>query len=463
MTRLLLLLRSNWLSWSGAILTTLSFMAFVTTFVYLSLHGSLHGPYMGLFAFVALPALFLTGLGLIPLGLLVYRKNLQQRMDVLRQKPFHLLRMIGLLTLINLAVAGTAGYEAVHFMDSQPFCGTLCHEVMSPTYEAYLDSPHARVACVECHIGPGASWFVKSKMSGLRQVAAVLFDSYQRPIPTPVHDLRPARETCEHCHWPSRFTGDRMVVRRHYAEDEAVTESTNVLVLKTGGLRPDGNAVGIHWHVYPGNKITYVSTDGKRQKVPWVKFVDDKGKERVFTIDGQDPKVPPEGEARTMDCVDCHNQPSHGFQEPEAALDNAIAAGLVSRQIPFIRKVGLEMLQRVWTRDTARAGIREQLEQHYGKTNGGDAGLSTEVRALIAPASDTLADIWLRNIHPQMGITWGTYPSFQGHKGCFRCHDGEHLDDDGEAISADCTTCHVTLAEKEKDPQVLKKYGIELR
>ncbi|MCC6672249.1 MAG: NapC/NirT family cytochrome c [Planctomycetes bacterium] len=457
MNRFLLLLRSNWITASGAVLTTLSFMAFVTSFVYFSLHGGGHGAYVGLFAFIALPAFFVLGLVLMPLGLFVYRRQLQQRMELIRHKPFRLIRVIAVLTLVNLSVVGTAGYEALHYMDSQQFCGTLCHEVMSPTYESYLDSPHARVSCVECHIGSGASWFVKSKLSGLRQIAAVLFDTYQRPIPTPVHDLRPARDTCEQCHWPDKFAGDRLVVRQHFDEDEAVTPSTTVLVLKTGGVRPDGTATGIHWHVHPGNRVTYVATDGKRGKIPWVKFVDEKGKERIFTVEGQDPARPPEGEMRTMDCVDCHNQPSHAFQEPDLALDEAIAANKVSRRLPFIRKVGLEALKKGWTRENAKEGILKDLEAFYN-ANG---TLAADVRALIPPAADAIAAIWLRNIHPRMGITWGTYPSFTGHTGCMRCHDGEHLDADGEAISMECSTCHATLAKKEKDPAILKQLGLK--
>ena len=227
MARLLLLLRSNWISAFGAILTTLSFMGFAITWIYLTLHGAGHGPYMGMFAFVLLPVLFVFGLVIIPVGLWVYRKQLTQRMEMLMNKPFRLLRFVGLLTLINLAVAGTGGYEAMKYMDSPQFCGTLCHEVMSPTFDVYVDSPHARVECVECHIGRGATSFVKAKMSGLRRVFAVMFDTSRRPIPAPVHDMAPASDTCEHCHWSDRFIGDRLVVRKHYQEDEAVTPMTS--------------------------------------------------------------------------------------------------------------------------------------------------------------------------------------------------------------------------------------------
>lgn len=451
--RLLLLLRSNWISATGAVVTTLAFMLFVTTFVYLSLHGGGHTAYAGLVAFVVLPGMFVGGLVAIPMGLLLYRKQLQERMAALELRPIRLLRVVGVLTVVNLAVAGTGGYEALHYMDSQEFCGTLCHEVMSPTYNAYVDSPHARVACVECHIGDGASWFVKSKLSGLRQVAAVLLDSYQKPIPTPVHDLRPARDTCEQCHWPSHFSGDRLVVRTHFAEDEEVTPESTVLVLKTGGVRPDGTASGIHWHVHPGNAVTYLSTDDRRMDIPWVRYVDGDGNERVFTSEDYDPENPPAGTVRTMDCVDCHNQPSHAFQDPAEALDQAIAGGRISRLLPSVRKVGMELLETMWTRDSAAQGILGAMQERYRETE-----VDPE---LVASASQALTEIWLRNIYPEMAITWGTYPSMTNHKGCMRCHDGEHLDDDGNEISMDCENCHVMLADRERDPEILEQLGLQ--
>lgn len=465
MRRFLELLRSNWISWTGAILTTLACMSFVTSWIYLGLHGAGHGPYVGLFVFVVLPGVFLGGLALMPVGWMVYRKQLTERMALVRERPIRLFRLLGLLTLVNFSIVGTGGYEALHYMDSQQFCGTLCHKVMSPTYDAYVDSAHARVACVECHIGSGASWFVKAKISGLRQVLAVMFDTYQKPIPTPVHDLRPARDTCEQCHWPEKFTGDRVVVRKHYADDKDSTPSTTALMLKTGGTRPDGTPTGIHWHVHKGNQVTYVATDDKRREIPWIRFVDASGKERIFTVEGTDPKNPPKGEVRTMDCLDCHNQPSHQFQNPERALDDAISSGLISRKLPFVRKLSLEALKATWTRENVADGIKKQLTDYYTK----EGQLDAEKQQLLAKASETLTAIWRRNIHPDMGITWGTYPQFQGHvsmddkkTGCSRCHDGEHVDGDGTPISADCTTCHTMLVDpKNKDPEVLKKFGLD--
>ncbi|HEX5054792.1 MAG TPA: cytochrome C [Planctomycetota bacterium] len=459
MQRFLRILRSNWITATGAVVTTLSFMAFVTTFVYLALHGGAHGAYLGLFAAVLLPALFVFGIVLMPVGLLVYRAQFRARMAVLVDKPMRLLPVLGVLTLVNLATVGTAGYEAMHYMDSQQFCGTVCHTVMYPTYVTALDAPHAKIACVECHIGPGVQSFLKAKMSGLRQVASLAFDTHQRPIPTPVHTLRPANEICESCHWSGRESKDRLVVRQHFGDDAAVTPTTNVVLMKIGGTLKDGSTTGIHWHASPGTDISFVSTDGHREKIDWIRWVAPDGKERIFTANGADPTKRPAGEQRRMDCIDCHNQPGHHQQEPDAAVDEAIAAGRIARELPSIRKFALAALQKPWTQATARADILRDLEQAYGQ----DGGLAEAQRPLLQRSAGVVADIWLRNVHPEMKVTWGTYPNFIGHRGCMRCHDGQHEDADGESISFECSKCHSVLAEKEADPAILQKLGIEQR
>ncbi len=454
MHRFVQLLRSNWISTTGAVVTTLSFMLFVTTFVFLAFHGGGHTAYAGLIVFVVLPALFVLGLLAIPVGLRLYRGQLAARLEALEIRPIRLLRVFGVLTAVNLAVAGTAGYEALHYMEGPAFCGTLCHEVMSPTYNAYQDSPHARVACVECHVGDGAEWFLKSKLSGLRQVAAVLLDDVQKPIPTPVHNLRPARDTCEQCHWPDHLTGDRLAVHRHFADDEDVTPESSVLMLRLGSVGGAGRRNGIHAHGASGLAVSYLATEDSREEIPWVRAVDAEGRERIYTTEDFDADEPPVESVRTMDCVDCHNQPSHGFEEPERAIDRALAAGALTRSLPFARKTGLELLRVEWTRDGVTDGMRRAMQERYPTASGFDAGT-------VERAADALAKIWLRNVYPDMAITWGTYPSMASHRGCMRCHDGEHIDEDGNEISMDCETCHVVLADRERDPDILEQLGLQ--
>jgi len=226
--------------------------------------------------------------------------------------------------------------------------------------------------------------------------------------------------------------------------------------MKIGGPRPDGSVSGIHWHAQPGTDISFASSDGRRTTIDWVRYVDAEGNEHVYTTDGENLDQAPTGEVRRMDCIDCHNQPGHHQQEAAVALDEAIAAGYVSRALPSIRKLGLETLKKSWQQDTARAGILADLQQAYAA----QGELSEEQQGLLSKAADKIADIWLRNVHPDMNIDWGTYPMFIGHGGCMRCHDGSHEDKDGEVISFDCTQCHTVLAEDEKDPAVLEQLGV---
>lgn len=459
MQRFLRLLRSNWITATGAVITTLSFMAFVTTLVYVTLHGGSHGAYLGIFAFLLLPAVFVLGILLVPFGLLFYRRQLAQRMAALVPKPMRLLPVLGVLTLVNLATVGTAGYEAVHYMDSQQFCGTVCHTVMSPTYTMSLDSPHAQIACVECHIGPGVSSFVEAKLSGLRQVVSLARGTYAKPIPTPVHTLRSANEICTACHWPAKVSEDRLLVRDHFGEDAEVTPVTNVVAMKIGGRQSDGSWTGVHWHADPAIDVSYISTDGKREKIDWIRYVGKDGKERIYTLDGEETTKQPEGEIRRMDCIDCHNGSGHHQEEPDAALDRAIAEGKVSRKLPSIRKFALATLQKPWNRTEAKGQILRDLEQAYAT----DGGLDAARQPLLQAAADAVADIWLRNVHPDMNLTWGTYPDFSGHRGCMRCHDGQHLDGDGQEITSDCAKCHAVLAEKAKEPPILQQLNVQRR
>ncbi len=451
--RLVLLFRSNLISRIGAILTTFSFLTMVSFFL-LGAFGLLTGPYIGMVTFLILPSFFVAGLSMIPLGLFVHRKHLAERMQLVREQPLSLLRSVGFLTTVNIIVVGVATYQGLHYMDSTEFCGTVCHTVMSPQYESYLTSPHARVHCTECHIGAGASWFVKSKLSGARQVFAVMFDSYQRPIPTPVHNLRPARETCEQCHWPDKFQGHKFVIREHFKQDRESTPYTNVLVMKTGGTNPDGTSSGIHWHIHSGVEVSYIATDEKRLEIPWVKLVDRAaGTEEIFTSGGVDPATPPAGIMRTMDCVDCHNKPSHGFVRATEAINEAIASGRISRELPFIKKVGLAALKNEWVEEGPKKGIGTELTRFYTE----EEPLDARTRPLLAPAIETLADIHRRNIYPDMKITWDTYRNLDGHFGCLRCHDGEHRTAAGREIPLTCETCHVIEAYQERNPAILKR------
>jgi NapC/NirT cytochrome c family, N-terminal region len=451
--RLMLLLRSNLISRIGALVTTLSFLLILSLSV-LGLFGMFTGPYLGLITFLILPGFFVGGLLMVPLGLLLYRKHLGERMAKVRETPLPVLRTVGILTVVNVLVVGLTAYQGLHYMDSVEFCGTVCHTVMNPQYESYLTSPHARVNCTACHIGEGASWFVKSKLSGARQVFAVMLENYQRPIPTPVHNLRPARETCEECHWPDKHEGHKLVIRNHYRKDRDSTPYTNVLVMKTGGTKPDGTSSGIHWHIHEGVDVTYIAADEKRQEIPWIKLTDrTTGAEEIYVAPGVDPAHPPAGLERSMDCVDCHNKPSHGFERATEALNVAISQGLISRELPFIKREALAALLAERSSRDAEGEIRADLASFYS----GEEALGARGQALLDQAVKTIAGIYRRNNYPDMKITWDTYRNFDDHFGCLRCHDGEHRTASGKEIPLTCETCHVIESFQERDPEILRR------
>ncbi len=425
------------------------------------------GAYLGLITFVALPLLFVAGLLLIPLGLWREKKRIAAgglpdeplRFPVLDfniSRTRNIVFSVALATLLNVVLLSGATYKAVEVMDSVEFCGTACHSVMAPEHTTYMRSPHSRVRCAECHIGPGADWFVKSKISGSWQLISVALNLYPRPIKTPVHSLRPARETCEQCHWPEKFIGDKLKVMPHYKDDEANSPTKTVLLMRVGGGGAVGSAQhGAHWHIDRRVEVKYRS-DSSRQniyEIEWKRPDGTRGSMKTAKADS------PEGKAvtewRTMDCVDCHNRPSHIYRMPEPELDQAIAEGRIDRSLPFVKREGLKALQTEYpSHDAARKGIGDAIQAFYAKQLGGD--FATQ-KTKVDQAAAQLAGIWTGNVFPQMNIKWGTYPNHLGHadeKGCFRCHEGTK-------ITQDCNTCHSLVAMEEADPKVLKDLGVE--
>jgi hypothetical protein len=465
--RLLYFLGQNPITLAGAVLTTSSAATLIAFWFYdFLLPGPPH-PYIGILLFLILPGVFLLGLVLIPIGILLRRRRLLAKGELLDIYPEINLRqplvrqgfvLVGMATFLNIIIFGTASFRGVAYMDSTQFCGQTCHTVMEPEFAAYQGSPHAHVNCVECHIGPGAGWFVRSKLSGVRQVFAVTFHTYSRPIHAPVKFLRPARETCEQCHWPQRFTGDKFVVKTTYKDDEKNTPQTTVFLLKVGGRTWQG-AVGIHGrHLDEGARIRYISIDDQRQVIPVVYYTDDKGKTVEYvSSDIQATKQQLDaGEHRSMDCVDCHNRPTHAFELPESAVNKQMAAGFISPELPFIRKKSVELLKADYPdRETARHRIVDGVNSFY-HTN--YPSVYDSRRALVEQSAGNLANIYLRNVFPEMKMTWGVHPNNLGHNdfpGCFRCHDGSHVSADGQVISNDCAACHNLLAVEEQNPKVL--------
>lgn len=470
MSRFLASMTRHPLSLAGAALTTASAVVILAIFV-LGVAGFEGGPYSGILAYLVLPGFFVLGLVMIPLGLRLQRRR--EAVAAAGGAPVKALPVFDFndprirrnfltftaLTVTNVLILGLVGYKGIETLDSTPFCGQACHSVMDPEFTAYSRSPHARVHCVDCHIGPGADWFVKSKLSGAWQVVSVNLDLYPRPIPTPVHNLRPARETCEQCHWPEKFVGDRLRVRTHYDEDEANTEKKSVLLVKVGGLkRQDGSGAtfsqGIHWHIDRNIQIRYLS-DESREHIYQVELKRADGSVENFVREKK-PEAGEKTEWRTMDCVDCHNRPTHIYRMPQNEIDAAIEVGKIDRSLPFIKREGMKALQVEYpSHEAARQGIAAQIVEFYAKSYP-DAAQARKPQ--IEAAAQELGHIYSVNVFPSMNIKWGTYPNHIGHQefpGCFRCHDDELKTASGRTIEQDCMQCHSLLAMEEENPEIL--------
>ncbi len=357
------------------------------------------------------------------------------------------LGILGVLVVV-MAYSGSKAYEAT---DSVSFCGETCHEVMAPQNVTYRNSPHARVPCVECHIGPGASFYVRSKFDGLRQLWATTFETYSRPIETPVESLRPAQETCEGCHWPQQFYGKKLVSRTYYMTDEENSPWTIELLLKIGGGNPrSGRQEGIHWHMLSENTVEYIATDRKRQVIPWIRQINPQGDTTVYVEPGYEMPdlTDPEVEIRRFDCMDCHNRPSHAFPPPAKGLNLALSTRDISPDLPYVRQVGLDLLNDDYeSRDKAHAAISFGLSDYYREEY---PDLVESHQGQIKQATQTLIRLYDEGFFPAMKTDYRARQNNLSHfvnDGCFRCHDGVKEDREGNKLSADCQTCHLIIAQ----------------
>ncbi len=446
----------NTLSIVGGVLAVLAILFFIS-FQVIEFVEPAGNPYTGLWTFLVLPAVMIVGLILIPVGYFLERSRRRKYFPDIKQwprfprfdlnRPHHrrafTIAIMALLVVIPLI--GISSYEGYHYTDSTAFCGQVCHSVMHPEFTSYLSSPHARVSCASCHIGPGASWYVKSKISGVRQVIAVTFNTFSRPIHTPIKDLRPAKETCEQCHWPAKFFGAQLRTRVHFASDENNTRREIRVLVKTGGADSSmGPASGIHWHMALSHTIEYIATDSHRQIIPWVRSTDASGRKTVYRSDDKTSDDPlPVGEKRTIDCVDCHNRPTHIIQPPDRAVNISLETGRIKRDLPFVKKIAVEALTIHYsTEEEADARISTYIRDSYAKLN---PAVAEERKGDINQAIDEVRAIYRRNFFPRMNVDWRTYPDNIGHMifdGCFRCHDGKHISNDKGPIRRDCNVCH---------------------
>jgi len=458
---------NNGLTIAGIVLTTISGLMIIV-FIIAQMWGGLDNPYIGLFAYVILPVIFILGLIEIPIGMWRRRRKLLKEgatEDELTTYPKldfndpHMRRVatiVIVLTALNTVLLGAASFFAIEEMETVEFCGETCHTIMQPEFTAYQNSPHSRVACVDCHIGPGASWFVKSKLDGLRQVWHTAIGTYQHPITTPLHTLRPARETCEQCHWPNKHHGDKLRIFSRYSSDEKNTPSYTAMLLRTGGGSLDiGRAGGIHWwHIYSDNRIRFVSSDESREEIDWVELTTADGETRVYSRDGDE--LPPQetrDAARIMDCIDCHNRPTHTFHPPGKAMDWIIDTHPDLVDLPFYKRQAVAAINGEYDSHSAgMAAVQKAVADFYATEY---PELAAEDPELVARGAEWAAQAYGKTVFPAMDTNWETHSNNIGHDdfpGCMRCHDDEMSTSDGEhTIPMDCETCHVFLVEDSPD------------
>jgi len=451
----------NWVSLIGATIALISLFMIIFLFTITTVFGK-GATYLGLVVYILLPAAMIVGLLLIPVGMFIKSRSVSKTgekegprwpaidlNDVHHRNAFF---VFSIGTTIFLFLSAIGSYEAFHFTESVPFCGQLCHSVMKPEYIAYQNSPHAKVTCVACHVGPGADWYVRSKLSGLYQVYAVTTNIYPRPIPTPVRNLRPAREVCEQCHWPQKFYARKLRLETHYLPDKNNTRWDIRLIMKIGSAHSAlGLKEGIHWHISPDVKVEYIATDYERENISWVRYTNlATGEVKVY----QNSDEPLEAaqidtlEVRTMDCIDCHNRPSHHYRAPTTFINAAMTAGEIPVELPEIKATAIELCAVDYsTTDSAQQQIETGIRQFYEKNY---PEIASEKAELIKKAITGLQKAFNRNIFPEMKVKWSAYPDHIGHmhfNGCFRCHNSTHLTESGEAIRKDCNLCHIINAQ----------------
>jgi nitrate/TMAO reductase-like tetraheme cytochrome c subunit len=443
---------NNWISAIGAVLAVGALFSFAFL-VWMDFSQGEKSPYLGILTYVVAPLFLIAGIAMVLVGALMQRRYALKhagdrpdrwQIDFGNRRQRRILATFAISGVAFVMLSAFGSYQTYHYSESTQFCGEVCHKAMSPEFTTYKRGAHARVECVECHVGSGAAWFVKAKINGTHQLIAYTLDNYKRPIGTPIKNLRPAQDTCEKCHWPAKFHGNIDVSFDHFLSDKKNSAFSVRMLMHVNQSQPGGPMGGIHWHVNPNSRVEYYAKDEKRQDIPWMRVVDTKdGTARVFrTPDFKG--EPPANEIRVMDCMDCHNRPAHVFPTANDSVEQAMAAGRVSTKLPNIKLNAVKALTetKIATAAEAPQKIADFIRSKYP-----DRALATDVASTITE----LETIYRATMFPERKADWREYPSNIGHKdwpGCFRCHDDKHKTTQGQSVrSSDCTSCHTIIAQ----------------
>jgi hypothetical protein len=462
----------NYISFVGAAVVMAS-LASVLLLFFIEITSTTENPYIGILTYIIFPAILMFGLFVVALGMVLERRRRRRsapdsvmaypKLDLNDPHSRRAFLTFLVVTFFFISASAFGSYRAFEYTESVSFCGETCHTVMKPEFKSYQAGAHARVRCVDCHVGSGAGWYARSKLSGAYQLYSVTFNKYSRPINTPVHNLRPAPDTCEQCHWPEKFFGAQMKVFNRYAYDEKNTlRQRRMLINVGGGSTTTGLVTGIHWHMNIANEVTYISTDDRRQVIPWVRIKDRQGNVTEYNYRNRplSPEQIAAASKRRMDCVDCHNRPAHNYLPPDEAVDQAFVAGRLDPSIPYLKRKAVEVLSgRYDTTPQALASIDTTLNEFY-RANYQD--VYSQKQAAIKGAITEVQRIFETYFFPEMKTNWQTHPNNIGHlyfSGCFRCHDGEHVSSTGKVITTDCNVCHTVIYDSAAPPEKNTRTG----
>ena len=439
---------NNWISASGGVLVVCALFSFALL-VWMDFTQGDKNPYLGIVTYLVAPGFLIAGIIVVFGGAWAQRRwqikhvatQDKWRLDFSDKQHRRSLVIFGSLAAVFLMLSAFGSYQTYHYAESTQFCGEVCHRAMSPEATTYKRGAHARVECVQCHVGSGVQWFIKAKINGTHQLIAYTLDNYKRPIDTPVKNLRPAQDTCEKCHWPEKFHGNIDINYTHFLSDKKNSPYSVRMLMRVNEGQPGGQIGGIHWHVNPDSRVEYYPADDKRQDIPWMRVTNLKdGTSRVYRTEAFKGE-PDAAKIRVMDCMDCHNRPAHSFPTANSVVEQAMASGALSTKLPALKRVAVQAMTQpdITTAANAQEKIATFLKGKYPDAPGLAATIA-EVQSLYATT-----------MFPERKADWRVYPNNIGHKdwlGCFRCHDEKHKTAAGESVKAkDCTSCHIILTQ----------------
>jgi len=367
---------------------------------------------------------------------------------------------LGTMALLG---AGAGSLAAIEYTESNDFCGNVCHAVMNPEASVYQQSPHARIKCVECHVGSTTEGYIRAKIGGLRQLWAVTTGEISRPIPTPIRGRRPSREMCESCHTSDRMIGYKALERTYFPSGKETDPVTLRMIVKVGGGGADGliPGEGIHYHMLAERKVEYIARDPQSQDIALIRVTSADGEVKEFS--NQDKPLTDDErkslEMHKIECVDCHSRPAHRFTNPATSVNAAIAAGKIPSTLPRIKEASVRALDGGYsTTEQALAEIGPRLKSFYEEQ---DPELLDGKPEQLEPIASVLQEIYQRTIFPEMKADWRAHPDNIGHRdspGCFRCHNDVMVDAEGTPIFTDCSRCHAIIAQGNKVIQTTAEF-----